>query len=96
MSNVPSSSGGSHEEKKLRESKTLKGVMREDIEKTESGHNNRTMLGNPVSLKAEMSKTPKDQIHNNGPSDKEREEAKQGGGSRNCKSMCRSGLIVLE
>jgi hypothetical protein len=75
-SNVPSSSGGSHEEKKLREGKTLKGMMREDIEKTESGDTNRTMLGDPVSLKAEMSETPKDQIHDNGPSGKEGEEAK--------------------
>jgi hypothetical protein len=75
-SNVPSSSAGSHEEKKLREGKALKGTMREDIEKTESGDTNRTMLRDPVILKAEMSKTPKDQIHDNGPSGKEREEAK--------------------
>jgi hypothetical protein len=77
-SNVPSSSGGSYEEKKLRQGKTLKGMMRENIEKTESGDTNRTMLGDPVSLKAEMSKTPKDQIHDNGPSGKEREEVKTG------------------
>jgi hypothetical protein len=32
------------------------------------------MLGDPVNLRAEMSKTPQDQIYDNGPSGKEREE----------------------
>jgi hypothetical protein len=94
QSNVPSSSGGSHEEKKLREGKTLKGMMREDIEKTESWDTNRTMLGDPpVSLKAEMSKMPDDQIHDNGPSGKEREDANTGGGSRSCKGYVEVGCL---
>ncbi|KAF2092150.1 hypothetical protein K490DRAFT_53295 [Saccharata proteae CBS 121410] len=56
---VPNSSGGSHEEKQLKEGKkSLK----------EKGDVNRTMLGDPTSLKAETTeRQPVD--HDNGPSD---------------------------
>lgn len=65
-SNIPESSGGSHEEKTIEEGKTLRGMKKDGSQQPEGGEN-KTLMGDPTSLKAETS-SGKGGQGDNGPS----------------------------
>ncbi|KAI4150881.1 MAG: hypothetical protein LQ340_003834 [Diploschistes diacapsis] len=52
----------------MKDGRTLKGMMKDKIEQAEKGGKNRTMLGDPTSLKAETTDRKDDPVdHDNGP-----------------------------
>lgn len=52
---VPESSGGSHEEKMLKYGRPVRGMTTHHGIKEQKGDDNKTMIGDPTSLKAETS-----------------------------------------